>query len=191
MTHAQASPDRRIPVPGYSLAEEIHRGRKRVVRFRADLYYRLNVFPIHMPALRERREDIPALARHFVLKHAARLGTTIGTIPADTLAALTAYDWPGNIRELANVIERSVIVSRAGVLELGDWRAPQPASVAPTASGPAGGGNGAGAGEDSRTLEAVERERILEALDEPRWRVSGPKGAAVKLGLKATTWNRG
>ena len=148
-------------------------------RFRADLYYRLNVFPIHMPALRERREDIPALARHFVLKYAARFGKTIETIPAETMAALSAYDWPGNIRELGNVIERSVIVSRAGTLELGDWIVPQASgtpAVAETATAPGG-----------RTLEQLERARILEALDLTKWRVSGPKGAAVRLGLKPTT----
>ena len=149
-------------------------------RFRADLYYRLNVFPIHMPALRERREDIPALARHFVLKYAARFGKTIETIPADTLVALSAYNWPGNIRELGNVIERSVIVSRGGTLELGDWIVPQASgrpAAAETASTPGGG----------RTLEQLERARILEALDLTKWRVSGPKGAAVRLGLKPTT----
>ena len=149
-------------------------------RFRADLYYRLNVFPIHMPALRERREDIPALARHFVLKYAARLGKTIETIPAETLAALSAYDWPGNIRELENVIERSVIVSRGGTLELGDWIVPQ-AAPRTTPSGPAPAAPGGG------TLEQLERARILEALEQTKWRVSGPKGAAVRLGLKPTT----
>ncbi|HET9040976.1 MAG TPA: sigma 54-interacting transcriptional regulator [Gemmatimonadales bacterium] len=148
-------------------------------RFRADLYYRLNVFPIHMPALRERREDIPALARHFVLKYAARFGKTIETIPAETLAALSAYDWPGNIRELGNVIERSVIVSRGGTLELGDWIVPQAPRAAPSGAGPAAAGGG--------TLEQLERARILEALEQTRWRVSGPKGAAVRLGLKPTT----
>jgi predicted ATPase/transcriptional regulator with GAF, ATPase, and Fis domain len=147
-------------------------------RFRADLYYRLNVFPIHMPALRERREDIPALVRHFVLKHAARFGKSIDSVPADMLAALTAYDWPGNIRELGNVIERSVIVSRGGALEPGDWiapRAPQPAART-AREAPEGG-----------TLEEIERARILEALESTRWRVSGPKGAALLLGLKPTT----
>ena len=166
-----------------------HRDIRRLVeegRFRADLYYRLNVFPIHTPALRERREDVPALARHFVLKYAARSGRTIETIPAATLAALSAYDWPGNIRELGNVIERSVIVSRGGALELGDWIAPQPAGGAPAdrMRTPAGLPAERGAG---RTLEETERARILEVLEETKWRVSGPKGAAVRLGLKPTT----
>jgi predicted ATPase/transcriptional regulator with GAF, ATPase, and Fis domain len=171
-----------------------HRDIQRLVdegRFRADLYYRLNVFPIHSPALRERREDIPALVRHFVLKHAARFGRTIGTISASTLAALSAYDWPGNIRELANIIERSVIVSRGGSLELGDWIASSPLGGAgrpqPTE---AAGATGPGPGAVSRaggTLEETERARILEVLEETKWRVSGPRGAAVRLGLKPTT----
>ena len=152
-------------------------------RFRADLYYRLNVFPIHTPALRERREDIPALVRHFALKYAARFGRSIETIPTATLAALTAYDWPGNIRELGNVIERSVIVSRGGVLELGDWISTQtPATGAPAA--PAGLRP---LGDPGGTPDEIERARILEVLEATKWRVSGPKGAALRLGLKPTT----
>lgn len=141
-------------------------------RFRADLYYRLNVFPIHVPALRERREDIPDLVRHFVLKYAARLGRSIESIPKHTLATLTAYPWPGNIRELANIIERSVIVSQGSTLELGDWitsHTPPPAAVS------------------GRTLQDAERIHILAALEKTSWRVSGPAGAAVELGLRPTT----
>ncbi len=143
-------------------------------RFRADLFYRLNVFPIQVPALRERRDDIPVLVRHFVLKYATRLGKQIENIPKHTLDALAAYHWPGNIRELANVIERSVIVSRGSALELGDWIAPQGAP--PT-----------GIGSRRSTLQDAERAHILAVLEETRWRVSGPSGAAVKLGLKPTT----
>jgi len=142
--------------------------------FRADLYYRLNVFPVQVPALRERKEDIPVLVRHFVLKYATRHGKRIETIPKPTLDALTAYGWPGNVRELANVIERSVIVSRGTSLELGDWIAPQ---SAPTQS----------RSEPAERLEDLERAHILAMLEETRWRVSGPAGAAVRLGLKATT----
>jgi predicted ATPase/transcriptional regulator with GAF, ATPase, and Fis domain len=165
-----------------------HRDIRRLVdegRFRADLYYRLNVFPVHAPALRERREDIPALVRHFVLKYATRFGRTIETIPASTLAALSAYEWPGNIRELGNVIERSVIVSRGSALELGDWIAPQAANGGHSgtpATSPGSAESGAG-----RTLEETERSRILEVLEQTKWRVSGPKGAALRLGLKPTT----
>ena len=153
-------------------------------RFRADLYYRLNVFPIHTPALRERREDIPGLVRHFVLKHAARFGKSVETIPAQTLAALSGYDWPGNIRELGNVIERSVIVSRGGVLELGDWITPQGAGATATVERPAFAASRA---SGHRTLEEIERDRILEVLEQTRWRVSGPNGAALLLGVKPTT----
>ncbi len=141
-------------------------------RFRADLYYRLNVFPIDVPALRERQDDIPVLVRHFVLKYAARFGKSIENIPKYTLDALTAYQWPGNIRELANIIERSVIVSRGPTLELGDWitsRKPSPAAAS------------------AQTLQDAERAHILDALEKTSWRVSGPAGAAVRLGLKPTT----
>jgi predicted ATPase/transcriptional regulator of aromatic amino acid metabolism/tRNA A-37 threonylcarbamoyl transferase component Bud32 len=142
-------------------------------RFRADLYYRLNVFPIQVPPLRDRKEDIAVLVRHFVLKYAARLGKQIQHIPKQTLDALSAYDWPGNIRELANICERSVIVSRGSTLELGDWIAPR------GATGPAITG--------VNTLRETERHQILAALEETRWRVSGPSGAAIRLGLKPTT----
>jgi PAS domain S-box-containing protein len=141
-------------------------------RFRADLYYRLNVFPIRTPALRERREDIPALVRYFAMKYATKMGKRIESVPKSVLDTLSAYDWPGNVRELANVLERSVIVSRSTTLELGDWiglpqergtRRPEPAP------------------------QEITRERILETLDATGWRVSGPNGAAQRLGLKPTT----
>ena len=140
--------------------------------FRADLFYRLNVFPIHTPALRDRREDIPALVRYFVMKYSARMGKRIDTIPKSVLETLGAYAWPGNVRELANVLERSVIVSRGTSLELGEWMA---AASAPATVGsePASAG--------------LTREQIVEALEETGWRVSGPRGAAQRLGLKPTT----
>jgi transcriptional regulator with GAF, ATPase, and Fis domain len=144
----------------------------RAGRFRQDLYYRLNVFPIRTPTLRERKEDIPALVRHLVLKYSAKMGKRVETIPRPTLDALTAYSWPGNIRELGNIIERSVIISRGGALELGEWIA--------------GGQREAPAG-DARTLEEVEREYIVRVLIQTGWRVSGPSGAARILGLKPTT----
>jgi formate hydrogenlyase transcriptional activator len=136
-------------------------------RFRADLYYRLNVFPIQVPPLRERRDDIPTLVRHFVLKYAARMGKQIDHVSKATLDALSAYHWPGNVRELANIVERSVIVSRGATLELGDWLAAEPAPP--------------------KTLKESERDQILAALEQSGWRVSGPRGAALKLGLKPTT----
>ena len=141
-------------------------------QFRADLFYRLNVFPISTPALRDRREDVPALVRYFVMKHAARMGKRIETIPKPALDALSAYAWPGNVRELANVLERSVIVSRGTSLELGEWVAMPSEPVAPAAEPVAG---------------APSRERIIEVLEETGWRVSGPQGAARLLGLKPTT----
>lgn len=143
-------------------------------QFRPDLYYRLNVFPIQSPALRDRREDIPLLVRHFVQKYAASLGKTIETVPLATLARLQAYSWPGNVRELQHVIERAVIVSRGATLEFGDWLRE------PTAE--------TGIGKASvTTLEEMEREHILKTLEITGWRVSGESGAARLLGLKATT----
>jgi len=140
-------------------------------QFRSDLYYRLNVFPLPMPSLRERREDIPLLVAHFVQKFATRMGKYIESIPDDTLAALLEYDWPGNVRELQNLIERAVILSRGTALsiplsELQLDQAPTNPSLV--------------------TLEEAERQHILQALQRSRWVVGGPKGAAVKLGLKRT-----
>jgi PAS domain S-box-containing protein len=142
-------------------------------QFRADLYYRLNVFPIQAPALRERPEDIPPLVRHFVLKHAQKLGKRIDTIPTDVMDLLCSYTWPGNIRELGNVLERSVIVTEGAILRLGDWlpAAPQPPSLE----------------ESVRSLEDMERAHILSTLERLGWKVSGTNGAATALGLKPTT----
>ena len=142
-------------------------------KFRADLYYRLNIFPIRAPALRERKEDIPLLVRHLVVKYGMKMGRRIEIIPQAALDALAAYDWPGNVRELGNVIERSVIISRGTTLELGDWLAGQRAV--------------SGGGLRARTLEEVERAHIIEVLESTRWRVSGPRGAATVLGVKPTT----
>jgi formate hydrogenlyase transcriptional activator len=141
--------------------------------FRSDLYYRLHVFPIAMPALRERREDIPLLVRYFAMTLGPKLGKRIETIPVQTLERLAAYEWPGNVRELRNVIERSIIVSRGSTLELAEW-----AEVTP-----------AGAGESlgARTLAEVERSHIEAVLEAKGWRVSGPNGAAKVLGMKPTT----
>jgi formate hydrogenlyase transcriptional activator len=139
--------------------------------FRNDLYYRLNVFPIALPALRERSEDIPRLVRHFVQKFSRRMNKRIETIPADAMAALIDYDWPGNVRELENAIERAVILSDGPGLHVtvSDFR---------TRSAPLPTGG---------TLEATEREAILSALRESEWVLGGPGGAARRLGLKRTT----
>lgn len=140
--------------------------------FRPDLYYRLSVFPIPIPPLRERREDVPLLIRYFADKHGRKLGKRIETIPQASMDTLTAYPWPGNVRELENVIERAVILSPGPRLDLGDWR-PTP-GVALDARSPL-------------TLEALERDHILAVLELTGWRVSGEKGAAKLLGLRPTT----
>jgi len=140
--------------------------------FRADLFYRLNVFPIHVPALRERQEDIPVLVRYFTQKFAQAMHRPIDTIPTRAMEALQAWHWPGNIRELENVIERSVILSRGRELQVpvSELREREDAVAAPLP-----------------TLEQAEREHILKALRETGGRVGGKDGAAVRLGLKRTT----
>jgi formate hydrogenlyase transcriptional activator len=144
-------------------------------RFRADLYYRLHVFPLNIPPLRERREDIPLLTRYFVQKHAQRLDRKVERIPTQALEALTNYDWPGNIRELQNVIERSVILSNGP-----EFQVAMPEMIgrsSPVAlRGPA-----------SDVSDAAERARILRALKEAKGIVGGPDGAAARLGLRRTT----
>jgi formate hydrogenlyase transcriptional activator len=142
--------------------------------FRADLYYRLNVFPINVPPLRERSEDIPLLVRHFSQRYARRMNRAIDTIPSETMDALVHHQWPGNIRELQNLIERSVIQSKGPVLQ-----------VPLTGLNSSNGASPDGAGR--RTLEEAEREHILATLKETKWRVSGPRGAAARLGMNRST----
>ena len=148
-------------------------------QLRSDLYYRLDVFPILLPALRERREDIPVLVTHFVKQFSHRMGKQVDSIPPETMAAFQWYSWPGNIRELQNLVERAVIVSRDGVL-------PNPLhkkqtelmipSLHHTRTFPS-----------SMTLEDSDRALIVEMLEQAGWIVGGPRGAAAKLGLKRTT----
>jgi len=140
--------------------------------FRNDLYYRLNVFPIVLPPLRDRREDIPPLVRYFVQKFARRMSKPVETIPADTMAALSAYGWPGNVRELENAIERAVILTTGPALRVAASEFRE-RTVAPSVG--------------ATTLEAAEREAILRALQESNWVLGGPQGAATRLGLKRTT----
>ncbi len=142
-------------------------------QFRSDLFYRLHVFPLHLPALRDRREDIPGLVRHFVEKSAARLGRRIESVPDEALAAMLQWSWPGNIRELENFIERSVILSDDAVL-----RAPL-AELRQEIARQRTGSDG--------TLQDLEREHIIEVLRQTRGVLSGPRGAASRLGLKRTT----
>ena len=141
-------------------------------RFRSDLYYRLNVFPIRLPPLRERREDIPLLVQYLTLKYGPRLGKRIANVSPAIMKMLQIYSWPGNVRELENVIERATILSAGAELDLGWW---------PMTSG-SRGPEGA-----IRTLEEVEREHIRAVLELTGGRVSGERGAAGQLGMKATT----
>ena len=140
--------------------------------FRSDLYYRLNVFPIVVPPLRERVEDIPLLVRYFAQKHARRMDRHIETIPAEEMEALTRYHWPGNVRELENLIERAVILSRGPALHV-----PLPQERI----------SGEVSGAANVTLEAAEREHILRTLRDTNWVIGGPHGAANRLGMKRTT----
>ncbi len=163
---------RLVAATNRDLAEMVNHG-----QFRSDLYYRLNVFPIQLPPLRERREDIPALATHFVERFGRRMGREINHIPPETMSALSSYPWPGNIRELQNLIERAVILSNDGVLPN-----PLPASgsrvITVTSIATAA---------PVTTLKDSERTLILQTLEGVRWVIGGPKGAAAKLGLKRTT----
>jgi formate hydrogenlyase transcriptional activator len=145
-------------------------------QFRSDLYYRLNVFPVVLPPLRDRRDDIPMLARHFTQQFARRMGRRIETIPTAVMEALVRYPWPGNIREMQNVIERAVILSRGQDLEIPLSEFKQQANL-----GAVGSTNG------SSSLEEAEREHILRVLRETDWIVGGDHGAAMRLGLKRTT----
>jgi formate hydrogenlyase transcriptional activator len=159
--------------------------------FRADLYYRLNVFPIRVPSLRERPEDIPLLVRHFVQQFSRRTNRYIDSIPSDTMRALTRYEWPGNIRELQNVIERAVIVSQGPVLKVAladlSGRAPAAPSRA-MESIPASEPRAFEGTRDIRgMLEETERKQIMSALEQANWVVAGPKGAAAMLGMKRST----
>ncbi|BFU91285.1 MAG: hypothetical protein NTAFB01_24720 [Nitrospira sp.] len=142
-------------------------------QYRPDLFYRLHVFPIHLPALREREGDIPVLAQYFVRKLSANCGKKIDRIPERMMTALQRYSWPGNIRELEHVIERAVILSEGQELEPIDWLSPASSK---------GSGN-----EKTLTLEEMERQHIRDVLEQTNWRVSGPTGAASVLGLKPTT----
>jgi formate hydrogenlyase transcriptional activator len=145
-------------------------------KFREDLYYRLKVFPIQVPPLRDRTEDIPLLVRYFVEKHAKKIGRKVETIPGDTMKALTRWHWPGNVRELENFLERSVILSSGPVL-----RVPlSELKVEETTT------------EDDiklTTLDEAERQAILNALRETHGIIAGADGAAVRLGMKRTTLN--
>ena len=145
-------------------------------KFRSDLYYRLNVFPINVPPLRERPEDIPLLVHFFANKFAQQMRKQIESVPKDVMAALVGYHWPGNIRELQNLVERAVILSRGSTLEIPLTELKQaPRAAAASANG--------------TNLEAVERDHILKVLDDAKWVIGGPTGAAARLGMNRTTLN--
>jgi len=159
--------------------------------FRNDLYYRLNVFPIQIPALRERAEDIPLLVRYFVQRFSRSLNKAVAYIPADVMDALVRYSWPGNVRELENLIERAVLLSPGKELRV-------PLSELKDASGPAAAGGAdlpspftsstpASLTSSISTMEEAERQHILRALKQTQWRIAGPKGAAKLLDMKRTT----
>jgi formate hydrogenlyase transcriptional activator len=147
-------------------------------QFRSDLYYRLNVFPVLLPALRERREDIPALVTHFVKIFSRRMGKQIDGIPSEIMAAFQWHSWPGNIRELQNLVERAVILSRDGVL-------PNPLQKRQTSAIILS--SNAQSSLSSTNWEDSDRALVVETLEQTGWIVGGPRGAAAKLGLKRTT----
>jgi len=163
---------RLIAATNRKLDEEVHAG-----RFRADLWYRLNVFPITVPPLRQRPEDIPLLVNQLVEKHCRKLAKPILPVSKAAIKALQARDWPGNVRELENVIERAVISSRGGMLDLGDAL---PESSPRTATEFLGIGG-------SRTLVQLERDHIIATLESLRWKVEGDGGAAEVLGINPST----
>ena len=154
---------RLIAATNRDLAEEIAQG-----RFREDLFYRLNVFPIRVPPLRERAEDIPSLVWTFVEEFSSRMGKKITQVPRKTMEALQRHSWPGNVRELRNVIEHAAIVTTGDTLQV-----PIIEQTAPAAA--------------PQTLADSERELILQALNRTAWRIKGPAGAATQLGLKPAT----
>jgi transcriptional regulator with GAF, ATPase, and Fis domain len=160
-----------IAATNRNLSEEVRRG-----RFRRDLYYRLNVFPITLPALRDRREDLPDLVRYLAERLGRHLGCPIDRITPGTWAALERYDWPGNIRELENVIQQALILSRNGILDLADYVG-DPSLAAPAAR----------ARDGSRALIDVERDHITLVLESTGWRIEGASGAAQILQLRPST----
>lgn len=140
-------------------------------KFRADLYYRLNVFPIHLPPLRERKEDIPALVKHFIKIYSAKFGKKINSVPERMMADLQSYLWPGNIRELQHIIERAIILSKSSQLAVVDCiNLIETPSTAPII-----------------TLDEAERMHILKTLEVTSWRIAGNQGAAKILGVPSTT----
>jgi formate hydrogenlyase transcriptional activator len=154
-------------------------------KFRSDLFFRLNVFPVQVPPLREREGDIPLLVRHFAQQFSRRMNKVIETIPSATMDALCRYHWPGNIRELQNVIERAVIVSTCTALsvDVADLKVSLAGQAVEGTTTPKSPANGA----LHDVLEQSERQQIFKALEQSNWVVAGPNGAAARLGMKRST----
>jgi formate hydrogenlyase transcriptional activator len=154
-------------------------------KFRSDLFFRLNVFPVHVPPLRERQGDIPLLVRHFTQQFSRRMKKVIDTIPSAAIDALCRYHWPGNIRELQNVIERAVIISTGPALsiDVSDLKLPKAGHAVEETISPKSPTNGG----LHDALEQSERQQILKALEQCNWVVAGPKGAAAHLRMKRST----
>ena len=180
-----------IAATNRDLAREVEAG-----NFRQDLYYRLNVFPVRVPPLRERPEDIGLLVQYFVRRYAAKIGRKITSVPKETAQRMAAYPWPGNVRELENVIERAVILSPGPELEIGPEVLAPMAVVAPRSNGDGGSATKTSAtpaakvqdpGHDSLPLSAIERMHILAVLKRTNWRIDGPDGAARALNLNPST----
>jgi transcriptional regulator with GAF, ATPase, and Fis domain len=159
-----------IAATNRDLHREMHAG-----RFRSDLYYRLSTFPIEIPPLRDRREDIPLLASYFVSHRGKALGKDIASIPQATMDALMAYDWPGNVREFQNVCDRAIILSPGSEL------------VLPEALAPAQAPRSDARRSTMKDLESIERQHIFEVLEECGWKIKGEGNAASRLGLKPST----
>jgi formate hydrogenlyase transcriptional activator len=162
--------------------------------FRSDLFYRLNVFPIQIPALRERAEDLPLLVRYFVQRFSRQLNKAVEYIPAEAMDALTHYSWPGNVRELENLIERAVLLSPGKELRIPFAELKSPALAATAGADPSSSStsftsltSSTSSSSPISTLEEAERQHILRALKQTQWRIAGPKGAAVLLDIKRTT----
>jgi transcriptional regulator with GAF, ATPase, and Fis domain len=156
-----------IAATNRDLHEEIRQS-----RFRRDLFYRLNVFPLTVPSLRDRRDDIPLLVQHMVERHSRSLRKPIDAVPPAVMQAFEAYDWPGNIRELENVVQRAIILSRGGTLDIKDAWLPRGSEVVATGC---------------TALVDVERRHIVQVLESCRWRIEGLGGAAQALAMKAST----
>jgi formate hydrogenlyase transcriptional activator len=153
-------------------------------KFRSDLFFRLNVFPVHVPSLRERQGDIPLLVRHFTQQFSKRMNKVIESIPSAAMDALCRYHWPGNVRELQNIIERAVIISKGPALsiDVSDLKFPKADPRAGNSASPKLTGDAL-----HNVLEETERQQILVALKQCNWIVAGPKGAAARLGVKRST----